>query len=64
MIISDKELKPEKVICERYLNGLDEVKDPSGYITELFWPIKGSASKRGLRLPFMVYHRSQEVGLP
>jgi len=33
-------LKPKKVMWERYLNGPDTVKDPSEYITRLFWPIE------------------------
>lgn len=32
--------KPKKVMWERYLNGPDTVKDPSEYITEVFWPIE------------------------
>ncbi len=35
-----KGLKPKKVMWERYMNGPDTVKDPSGYITQLFWPIE------------------------
>jgi effector-binding domain-containing protein len=35
-----KGLKPKKVMWERYLNGPDTVKDPSGYITQIFWPIE------------------------
>jgi effector-binding domain-containing protein len=33
-----KGLKPNKVMWERYMNDPDTVKDPSGYITQLFWP--------------------------
>ena len=38
--IEAKGLKPKKVMWERYLNGPDTVKDPSEYITQLFWPIE------------------------
>jgi effector-binding domain-containing protein len=38
--IEAKGLKPKKAMWERYLNGPDTVKDPSEYITELFWPIE------------------------
>jgi effector-binding domain-containing protein len=37
--IQAKGYKPKKVMWERYLNGPDTVKDPSEYITEVFWPI-------------------------
>ncbi len=33
-----KGLRPKQVMWERYMNGPDTVKDPSGYITQLFWP--------------------------
>ncbi len=35
-----KGLKPDKVMWERYMNGPDTVKDPSEYVTQLFWPFE------------------------
>ena len=38
--IGEKGYKPKKIMWECYLNGPNTVKDPSEYITEIFWPIE------------------------
>ena len=38
--MSENGLKPKELMWERYLTDPQAVKDPSKYVTELFWPVE------------------------
>ena len=35
-----QELRPKEMMWEVYLSDPDVVKDPEGYVTQLYWPIE------------------------